>query len=89
MRPILFRVEVSGESLWPELVPGRTYWATGLLKPGVGNYAVFRNPDEAGKFIVKKVKHIENGTYDLVGTVSWSSSYQVPKSEILGRILGV
>ncbi len=89
MRPFIFKVQVSGESLWPELVPGRIYWATGLLAPKAGDYAVFRSPDEPGKFVVKKVKSVQDGLYELVGTVPWSSSYKVPKSQILGRLLGV
>ncbi len=86
---ILFRVKISGESLWPELIPGRTYWATSIFTPKVGDYAVFRNPAEPEKIIVKKVKDIQSGIFDLRGTIARSASYKVPKSNILGRILGV
>ena len=85
----LFRVRISGESLWPDLVPGRTYWATSLGAPKTGDYAVFKGPAGAPEFVVKKVEGIENGVYDLRGTVSRSASYKVPKSHILGRLLGV
>ncbi len=86
---IIFRVKISGESLWPELIPGRTYWATGLCAPQAGDYAVFKDPAGGDKFIVKKVAGVQNGLYDLRGTISRSASYKVPKDQILGRLFGV
>ena len=43
-RNLLFRVTVSGESCWPELVPSKTYFASCLRRPRVGDYVVFQNP---------------------------------------------
>lgn len=84
---LFFKVKVSGESLCPDLIPGRTYFATSLLKSKVGDYVVFENPGGGDKFLVKKVQEIEGSSFKVGGTVSWSSAYTIDKSIILGRII--
>ena len=44
LKNIIFRITVSGESCWPELVPGKTYFASRLRRAHVGDYVVFKNP---------------------------------------------
>jgi hypothetical protein len=92
---ILFRVRVSGESMWPGLVPGRHYWASGLLKPRVGDTVVAEHPREPGTFVVKKVTVLNgerNGRkadrqVSLDGTMPWSSSFVVAADSIAGVLL--
>lgn len=86
----LFRVKVSGESCWPDLVPGKSYPASRLRAPGVGDYVVFPDPiHEASTsgWWVKKIKRIDGNILHVGGTVSWSSSCTVPRIRVLGTIL--
>ena len=88
---ILFRVQVEGESCWPELITGKSYWASCLPKPQTGDFVVFRNPLNYGQIFVKKVVATEGGKYCVAGTVSWGASSAdfgwVDEKLILGRIL--
>ncbi len=83
----LFLVRVSGESMWPRLVPGRRYFATSLLSPRVGRIVVCAHPHEAGQLLVKRVERIADGKLHLGGTVDWSSSYVVPRAAVWGVII--
>jgi len=84
-------VKIEGESLWPELIPGKSYLASSLLKPKTGDYVVFKNPKNPGEVFVKKVKKIIDGSYEVNGTIPWSSSSKtfglVPKELVLGKII--
>lgn len=84
---ILFTVTVEGESLWPELIPGKTYFATNIRQPRIGDYAVFQNPGNKKEFFVKKIHKITNGRSVLNGTVSWSSSFVFPPNRIIGTVI--
>ncbi len=90
-KPPLFLVKVDGESLWPELVPGKHYLATSLLKPTVGDYIVFKNPNDVRAIFVKKINAVRDGLYEVVGTIPWSSSSEefgmVPEELVLGKII--
>lgn len=81
-----FRVRISGESCWPDLVPGRTYWATNLRQPSAGNFVVLHHPAEGGLHIVKKVLSVTAHSLELGGTVSWSARFSVPKRDVLGTL---
>ena len=83
----LFRVKVSGESMVPDLMPGRLYWASGLLTPRAGDVVVFRNPAAPLELYVKKVNAISDGVYSVGGTVSASSSHEVPAALIVGKLI--
>lgn len=87
MRYWLFRVKITGESMWPVLVPGRSYWATSLLAPKVGRLAVFRMP-HSSQFAVKRIVELKNGRLELAGTVSWSSSFEIDADQFVGILLG-
>lgn len=74
--------------MWPELVPGKRYFATSLFAPQVGDFIVFRNPENPLQVIVKKAVKFEKGVYYAEGLLSGSSSYEVPQKYILGKLLG-
>lgn len=87
---VLFRVRVSGESCWPDLVPGKTYFASRLRTPHIGDYVVFPDPTFGGSTSscwVKKIKYVDGNIFHVGGTVSWASSCAVPRSLILGTVL--
>ena len=87
LRYILFKVWVTGESLWPRIVPGKSYIASNLKKPRVGDCVVFRNPRNSDDFFIKRVKEIARNIYTVGGTVSWSDSYIITREEIIGTLL--
>lgn len=87
----LFIVRVKGESLWPALVPGRRYLASGLIRPRAGSYAVFRDPRDSDRVLVKRVKACEDGAYIMTSAVSWGASSAdfgpVSRDHIIGTLL--
>ena len=89
---ILFLVRVDGESLWPMLVPGKRYFASGLLLPRVGDFAVFRNPRDPARVFVKRVAGVKKDFYRMESVVSWGASSDdfgvVSKHFIWGKIYG-
>ena len=91
IKRLLFLVKVEGESGWPELVPEKTYFATSLLKPRVGDFIVFKNPKKPAQILVKKVKARVANRYEVAGDVSWSTSgrdFGVVNNEfILGKLI--
>jgi len=86
VRPF-FLVRISGESMWPSLVPGRHYAVSGLLRPRIGDDIVAANPREESSFIVKKITAHEGGNWILNGTVPWSSSFTVVPQDVVGVLL--
>lgn len=88
---IVFVVRVEGESGWPAIVPGGRYVASGLLRPRIGDFAVFRNPHDPCRVFVKRVAGMEQDEYRMESMVSWGSSSEdfgiVPRELILGKIL--
>ncbi len=89
MQRLLFRVRVTGESMWPRLVPGKTYWASSLLKPSIGKIIVFRDPNDLRQYIVKQIIQYNGETVIVSGTVSWSNSYSIRQEQILGVLIHV
>ena len=91
IKRIFFLVKVEGESLWPELVPGKRYLATSVLKPRAGDYLIFKNPKNLQEIFVKKIKNILDDSYEVSGTVPWSNSSRefglVPDELVLGKII--
>lgn len=87
----LFRVKVDGESMWPALVPGKTYWASGLLKPQMGDVIIFRNPKNGEQIFVKRVAAVRPEEYEVESLVSWGTSSGelglVPQSAVLGTVI--
>lgn len=83
----LFFVRVSGESMWPLLVPGRRYLASSLLAPRVGRIVVSHNPAYPAELIIKRVERCEGDSLHLNGTVVWSSRYVVPRSSVVGAVV--
>lgn len=81
---MLFRVTVTGESMWPILVPGQTYWASSLLPIRVGSIVVAKMPHRT---IVKLVDTVDEDTIRLIGTRNRSTPITVNQSAILGRLL--
>lgn len=88
---LLFRVRVSGESCWPSLVPGRSYWASALAPVRAGDFVVFRNPMDDKQILVKKICGVRDGAYQVGSTVSWGLSSKdfgaVDKKHILGKLI--
>ena len=90
-RHFLFLVRVEGESGWPYLVPGKRYFASNLLVPRAGDWAVFRNPYESGgRILIKRVGAVLDGEYIMESMVSWGSSSRdfglVERRFVLGRV---
>ncbi len=89
---IVLAVRVEGESMWPHLTPGKRYLVSGLLAPRVGDFAVFRNPQDPARVFVKRVAGTENGFYRMESAVSWGSSSDdfgvIPRHFILGKVYG-
>ena len=92
MGRLLFTVKVEGESCWPDLVPGKRYFATSLLRPRVGDFIVFKRPSDLRSFLVKKVKEVRGDSYYVEGTVSWGTTSEtlglISHNSVLGRIVG-
>jgi len=82
-----FEITVTGESMWPVLVPGKRYKADRDLEPRVGDIVVAQHPTDPSTTIVKRVATIIGGRYSLVGTVSWSANITVERSQILGVVI--
>jgi len=86
-----FTVQVSGESMWPDLVPGKRYIASSFFKPRIGHYLIFKNPKRPKEILVKKVVKIHPTYYEVAGTIPWAPSTDeigpVPKRNVLGKII--
>ena len=96
LKQVLFRVQVTGESCWPELVPSKSYLATNLLRPKIGDYIVFTN--KYGEVFVKRVKYVNtdkinksNESYFVEAIPSWAETSNnfgcVKKESIIGKLL--
>ena len=79
-------MRVSGESMWPTLIPGRRYLATSLLGPRCGRIVVCTNPNEPG-LLVKKIETIAGDKLHIGGLVPWSDSYDVKLDAVYGVIV--
>lgn len=86
-----FSAHIEGESAWPELIPGKNYFATSFFKPKVGDFIVFHNPKNLKDIFVKKIKAMKSNSYFVTGTVSFAESSKsfgwVNKDLVLGKIL--
>ena len=84
-------VRVTGESALPALVPGKSYLASNIFLPKVGDFAVFRNPRNPAEIFVKRVTRFKNGRYMVESMVSWGASSSdfglVARELILGKII--
>ncbi len=80
----LFHVTVTGESLWPALTPGQTYWASSLLPIHAGLIVVACTPH---RLVVKVVDRIDKTSITLRGANDQSTPIVVSRSAILGRLL--
>lgn len=91
IKRFIFRVKIEGDSAWPQLIPGKYYFATSIKKPKKGDFIVFQNPKDKLRIFVKKVHSIDGDYYTVSGSVSWSSSSKdfgpVHKDLILGRVI--
>ena len=90
-RHLLFVVKVSGESMWPVLVPGTTHLATNLLRPRAGDMIVFRNRNNPADVFVKRVKRVRPEGYEVESAVSWGNLSNelgmVGRSLVLGKLI--
>jgi phage repressor protein C with HTH and peptisase S24 domain len=86
----VFRVRVSGESMWPELVSGRVYFATSFGRIQRGDRVVFRDPRGDSIYVKEVVAETAEG-YRVTSLVPWGSSSSdfgvVAKERVLGKIL--
>ncbi len=87
---LLFLVRVEGESLLPELLPGRYYLTTSLKKPKVGSYIVFPNPHNERQIFIKKIKSVKPEGYYVSGSVFWGTSSEdfglISRKRVLGTV---
>ncbi|MBI4119696.1 MAG: S26 family signal peptidase [Parcubacteria group bacterium] len=75
----------------PDLLPGRSYFASALGSVREGDLVVFRNPKDSSRIFVKKVAKKETGGYFVEGLCVDSSSSRdfgiVPKNLVFGKII--
>jgi hypothetical protein len=83
---LLFKVQVSGESCFPELISGKTYSASSMRRPKVGRYVAFKPQEKSANCVVKKITRIAPDALCVGGTVSWSSTYIIPCSAVVGTL---
>jgi len=86
LRFLLFHVTVTGESMWPALVPGQRYWASSLLPIRPGSIAIAQTEH---RLVIKRVGKIKGSNIELISDASNRTSYRVLRSQLLGRLLGV
>ncbi|MBI4250050.1 hypothetical protein HY622_00475 [Candidatus Uhrbacteria bacterium] len=79
-----FRVTVTGESMWPRLTPGQTYWASSLLPYRVGSIVVVGTTH---RMVIKFVRSIDEDQITLGGTQPSAQSITVKTEQVLGRLL--
>lgn len=84
LRYLIFRVTVTGESMWPTLTPGNRYWASSLLPYRVGSIVVAKTKH---RLVVKRIGEIGEKSVSLVSDAVNGSSYEVPTRAILGSLL--
>ena len=86
-------MEVQGESAWPDLIPGKQYFASRVLPVRLADFIVFQNPKNVSEVFVKRIKAIQQQGYEVESTVSWGSSSKdfglIPKQNVLGKLLFV
>jgi hypothetical protein len=91
LQKVLFRVRITGESCWPNLVPNKRYWASCLPRVQKGDFILFANPKEPSEIFVKQVQKITPTGYAVASTVSWGSSSLdfgiISPKTVLGKIL--
>jgi phage repressor protein C with HTH and peptisase S24 domain len=91
IKNLVFLVKVEGESGWPELIPGKLYLATNLIKPRVDDFIVFQNPDNQKEFFIKKIKEIKDNSYFVEGILPWAKSSKdfgpINKKLFFGKII--
>ena len=89
---LLFRVAVSGESCWPVLVPGGSYWASALLPVRTGDFMIFYNSGSHCEVFIKRVREVRTDGYKVESLISWGLPSEdikiVDKKEVLGRLIG-
>jgi phage repressor protein C with HTH and peptisase S24 domain len=90
-RHLFFVVRVSGESMWPALVPGKRYLATNVLRPKVGDMIVFRDRNNPEHVFVKRVRVVCPEGYEVESAVTWGVSSNelglISHDLVRGRIL--
>lgn len=90
---VLFVVKVRGESMLPVLVPGKSYWASGLLPVRKGSIVVLQHANGEPAHMVKRVRACYRGGYAVESAASWGVSGEtigiVPRSAVQGVLFGV
>jgi len=85
-----FLVTISGESMWPELISGKTYCAYAYKKPRIHDAIVFIHPHKKIS-MVKKITEITSSGYKVLSTVSWGNSSTtlgvIPHSAVRGVVI--
>jgi hypothetical protein len=91
IKKLLFIVKIEGESAWPALLPSSRHFATGLLRPKIGDFVVFKNPKSEEEIFVKKVSDIRDGLFFVESVLPGGSSSRefglVPERFVLGKII--
>jgi len=91
IKTLIFLVKVEGESAWPDLIPGKRYFATKLLSPKPGDFIVFKNPNNKEEIFVKKILNLDKSSYFVSGNLPWSSSSsdfgRVSRKLVLGKVI--
>ena len=82
-----FLVEVSGESCWPELIPGKKYLAIQNHRPKVDDFVVFKATSDKKEYLVKKIAEIKGDFLSLASTVSWGPAYTIEVKDVVGKLV--
>ena len=74
-----FTVLVTGESMWPALIPGRRYTAQSGVEPQINDIVVAKHPHDPSSTIVKRVSEIQVSS-EQQGVRSGSKPFTVHRS---------
>lgn len=89
-KSLLFWVDVTGDSMSPVLLSGRSYLASALRRPKVGRIVVFTHPNSPRQRMVKRIVCEVSGGYIVEGThpdsIDSDAIGVVPANTIIGTL---
>ena len=84
---IVGRIAVAGHSMSPALRDGEFLLYTGLLAPRRGDVVVARDPRDARRWLVKRVREVRADALDLAGDIEGHDAGWVPRHALVGRVV--
>jgi signal peptidase I len=84
---IVGRVAVAGHSMSPTLRDGEFLLYTSLLAPRPGDVVVARDPRDARRWLVKRVREVRADALDLCGDLAGHDAGWIPRAAVVGRVV--